>query len=201
MDPQKLAQLDPKLRDAYQRVMGTTIPEPPAAPSQTQTPSPADKPPATDPISTPQPQPQPEPNPAPSPIVEPTPITPTEEPSVPIQPTTPAPEPQPASLTPEPVVEPQPAVNPQSQSIPNPQPQSTPAQPASNFVQMNSEVAAAPTAASPNFTAPAPQAQTAAIKKKSGIMPILFGFVGLIFIAIYAIFWAKIFNFKLPFLP
>jgi len=195
MDPQKLAQLDPKLRDAYQRVMGTTIPEPNPAPSQAQTPSPAGGPPTTNPSPIPQPQPQPEPNPAPSPIVEPTPpAAPTEEPSVPIQPTVPpTTEPQPAPLTPEPAVEPQPAIN--------PQPQAMSAQPTSNFVQMNSEVAAAPTTSTPNFSAPAPETQTVAVKKKSGIMPILFGFVGLIFIAIYTIFWAKILNFKLPFLP
>jgi hypothetical protein len=53
MDPQKLSKLDPKLRDAYQRVMGTTIPEAPAvAPAQAQTPTPS----TTPPISTLQPQ-------------------------------------------------------------------------------------------------------------------------------------------------
>jgi hypothetical protein len=36
MDPQKLSQLDPKLRDVYQRVMDTNVPSQPA-PAQTQT--------------------------------------------------------------------------------------------------------------------------------------------------------------------
>jgi len=134
MDPQKLSQLDPKLREAYQRVMGTTIPTPPAAPIQTQAPPP----------------------------------------SIPSDPT----------------------------QIPQPQP--VPTQPATNFVQMNSEVPAP----AQNFTTPPPMplAQTMAVKKKSGIiMPILFGFAALVFIAIYTLFWTKIFNFnlpfKLPFLP
>ena len=47
MDPQKLSQLDPKLRDAYQRVMGTPIPQPQAPQSQ--------------PVSQPQPAITPEP--------------------------------------------------------------------------------------------------------------------------------------------
>ncbi|KKQ36924.1 MAG: hypothetical protein US55_C0048G0010, partial [Candidatus Levybacteria bacterium GW2011_GWC2_37_7] len=41
MDPQKLSQLDPKLREAYQRVMGTVIPDS-QTPAQTQPPLPAD---------------------------------------------------------------------------------------------------------------------------------------------------------------
>ena len=53
MDPQKLSQLDPKLRDAYQRVMGTAIPQP-QAPVQSQSPMP------TPPIPT-----SPTPNPMP----------------------------------------------------------------------------------------------------------------------------------------
>ena len=173
MDPQKLSQLDPKLREAYQRVMGTTIPEPQFPPVQTQTPPPADGStiPTPDPIPTPQ-QPQP------------IPTIPTDRsnPSIP--------QPEPAPSSPEPVAEPQPI------QMPDP---ATQAQPTSNFTQMNSEVSAAPSLNSPNFSAPA--LQVATFKKKNGIMPILFGFVGLIFIAIYTLFWTKIFNFKLPFLP
>lgn len=160
MDPQKLSQLDPKLRDAYQRVMGTTIPEPQAAPVQQ-----AQTPPQT---------PNPAPAPPPMPQPEPTPIPTIEDPIT--QPTEP-PVSQPQPLTPEPSVQ------------------------TSNFVQMNSEVAAAPS--SPNFSAPAPmpQAQTMTVKKKNSMMPILIGVAALIFVVIYALFWTKIFNFKLPFLP
>jgi len=154
MDAQKLSQLDPKLREAYQRVMGTVIPEP-AAPGQTPTPPPADAPNIPTPVPTPTPQ-QPVP----------------------------------------PVADPQPTTNPQ----PTPEP-TAPPQPASNFVQMNSAVEAAPTLNSPNFAAPAaPVQNTVVLKKKNTLMPLLFGIAGLVFIAIYTLFWAKIFNLKLPFL-
>ena len=185
MDPQKLAGLDPKLRDAYQRVMGTTIPEPTAPSAPISTPTPV----TPDPTSQPQPTLTPEPT-----MPTPTPAPVMEEPTKPIEPIMPpAPEPQPTvpvEPTPAPAVEPQPITNPQPQVMPEP------AQPTSNFVQMNSEVAT-----SPNFSAPAPQAQTMAIKKKGKMMPVLFTIVGLIFVVIYTIFWAKILNFKLPFLP
>lgn len=176
MDPQKLSQLDPKLREAYQRVMGT--------PTQAQNPIPT--PPIPDPTPVPTPIPQPTPTPTP----------PMEEPTSPIQPPPPPtmPEPPQPAIQPEPVSEPQPA-------IPQPEPAIPPTPPAqaNNFVEMNSGVAAAP---AQNFSMPAPQAQTVALKKKSGIMmPILFGIVGLVFIVIYIFFWTKIFNFKLPFLP
>ena len=166
MDPQKLAQLDPKLRDAYTRVMGTTIPEPQAASTQIQIPVP----PTLDPTPTQQPQPKPEPMPTaaestPSPIVEPTPTveTPTTPPIEPIS--------QPA-----------------------------PAQQASNFVQMNSEVPAAPAVTvTPNFSSPV-QAQAVVVKKKSNVlMMAIAGIAVLVFIVIYSLFWARIFNFKLPF--
>lgn len=179
MDPQKLSSLDPKLRDAYQRVMGTTIPQPQAAPVQAQTPPPPPVP-TPDPTPAPTPAPQPEPTPAPTPTIE--------EPKAPsIQP--PISEPTPAIPTPT-IPTPQPAI-----------PQQPPVQ-ASSFVQMNSEVpapAAAPTV-SPNFVAPI-QAQTIAVKKKSMMMPIVIVFASLVFIAVYTLFWTKIFNFKLPFLP
>lgn len=169
MDPQKLSQLDPKLRDAYQRVMGTVIPESQTPPVQAQTPVP----PIPDPVPTPQPQPEA----IPAPITEPTTGIST------------------------------PAVQPEPFLIPQPTPTQDPATPvqppaqASNFVQMNSEIPAAPVT-TPNFTAPVPLTQTVAIKKKNGMMiPVLFGIVGLIFIVIYTIFWTRIFNVKLPFLP
>ena len=142
MDPQKLSQLDPKLREAYQRVMGTPIPEP-------------------------------EPTPTPTSTIQEPPTAPQTESSMP----------QPKSVpTPE-----------------APMPQQPPAQ-AANFVQMNSEVAATPS--STNFATPAPQAQTITLKKKNGIMvPILFGIAGLIFIAVYTLFWTELFGLKVPFLP
>lgn len=184
MDPQKLSQLDPKLRDAYQRVMGTTIPQPQAAPAQAQTPTP--------PAPIPNPPPTPDPNPVPAtPNINPA-ITPDELPTQPIEPPV---QPPTAPIMPEPtpVSEPQPAIP--------PQPEPTPTQQANNFVQMNSEVPAVP---AQNFSAPQPQpqTQTVTVKKKNGMMiPILFGIAGLVFIVIYTLFWTKIFNFKLPFFP
>ncbi|MBI4096457.1 MAG: hypothetical protein HY425_01940 [Candidatus Levybacteria bacterium] len=160
MDPQKLSQLDPKLRDAYQRVMGTVIPDPPV----------------------PAPQPTPQPEPTPAPIAEPAPAI--EEPAVP-----PAEPPAAPSIPQQPISEPELTINPQPQ--------------AANFVQMNSEISAAPDVAAvpdSNFAMPA-QAQTATIKKKSNaLMPILFVIAGVVFIVIYALFWTKVFNLKLPFL-
>lgn len=187
MDPQKLSQLDPKLREAYQRVMGTPIPAPQAQPIQAQTPPP--------------PPPMPDPTPIPTPIPEPTPTPtpPIEEPPTAPEPAIAPPASEPQSIpTPEPAIpEPQPAI-PQPQPLtPEPAIPTPPAQ-ANNFMQMNSEVAAAP---SQNFAAPALQAQTIALKKKNGMMPVLFGIVGLVFIVVYTLFWTKIFNFKLPFLP
>ena len=160
MDPQKLSQLDPKLREAYQRVMGTPIPQPP-----------------------PMPDPTPAPEPTPPPVGETTPTI--QEP--------PVSQPQPAIPQPEPP--------PAGGSIPEPtQPQQPTVQP-TNFVQMNSEVATAQS--SPNFSTPTPmsQGQTIAIKKKSSVTPILVGLAALFFVAVYTLFWTKIFNFKLPFLP
>lgn len=173
MDPQKLSQLDPKLRDAYQRVMGTVIPEPQVPAAQVQTPvSPPvpPTPPAPDPVPASIPQPTAEPQPKPF-------ITPDEPSTPPVQ--------EPPSLQP--------------QAIPMPE-SAIPSQP-TNFVQMNSEVASTP---SQNFTAPStiPQTQTITLKKKNGMMmPILFGIVILVFLAIYTLFWTRIFNLKLPFLP
>lgn len=164
MDPQKLSQLDPKLRDAYQRVMGTVIPEPqvPAAQTQTPTTPPAPPtPPTLDPIPAPKPQPIPQPEPIQTPVAEPAPT---------IQ------EPSPTPITPPAEIPP---------AIPQP------------VETLNSEVtASAPTAGNLNFTAPI-QTQTTTVKKKNGKMLILFGIVGLTFIVVYALFWAKIFNFKL----
>lgn len=178
MDPQKLSQLDPKLREAYQRVMGTVIPKPQSPPAQTQTPPPINKPPIPDPISTPPAQPQPEPA------------------------TPPATQPKPFFI-------PQPPTNPQPEAPPagEPTPQSSiPTQSTSNFTQMNSEVAAPSVTATvpvltPNFTTPASQTQTAVLKKKGNMLiPAMIVITILVFIVVYGLFWARIFNLNLPFL-
>lgn len=159
MDPQKLSQLDPKLREVYMRVMGTDVPQPQAPSVQTPTSTPPPAPPTLEPQTNPTPE-------------------------LPI---------------PQPVSQPQPAI-PQPQPVPTPEPmpQQPPMQ-ATNFDQMNSEVQAAPS--SQNFLAPIPAAQTMAVKKKHHLLPILIVAAGLVFVAAYTLFWTKIFNFKLPFLP
>lgn len=200
MDPQKLSSLDPKLRDAYQRVMGTVIPKPQSPPEVQTTPPSASEPSIPEPTTTP-PQSKSESTPTPTPTPEPIPtpnIEPVAEPQTP-----PAVKPEPFFKEPpvsEPVAaEPQPTI-PQPETAPIPQP-ANPTQPTSNFTQMNSEVSAAPTPTQ-NFTAPVLQTQTAVLKKKGNIlMPIMIAITMLVFVVVYALFWARIFNFKLPFLP
>lgn len=182
MDPQKLSQLDPKLRDAYQRVMGTPIPQPQVTPAS-----------ATlqrgEPIQAQTPPPPPPPTPAPTPTpTPPPPVAPVEPPIAPPTPPT----------QPNPISEPQSAIPTETPAIPIQPPAAQ-----NNFVQMNSEVAAPPAAtiaASPNFVEPV-QVPTATLKKKNMMMPILIGIAGVIFIVVYTLFWTKLFNFKLPFLP
>jgi hypothetical protein len=186
MDPQKLSQLDPKLREAYQRVMGTTIPEPQAksdlaqaAPIQAQTPLPTDL--SADLSAE-----------ALAEVEAPAKVEASAKANDPI------PSPQPAPAIPEPIAEPQPVINPQP---------AIPPQQASNFVQMNSEAPTSP-APTPNFTTPAAfdaapiQTQAIVVKKKNNILMLtMIGITILVFIAVYSLFWVKIFNFKLPFLP
>lgn len=230
MDPQKLASLDPKLREAYQRVMGTPIPQvqptsvqdqappPPLGGGPTSSiPDPNPMPPPAEPDSVPTPIPQPEPMPFQTPTTPPpadSGSTLVDVPTIEDMPSQPI-DPPVESLIPEPTIpEPQPSI-PQpdplpaeSDSVPAggfiPEPIIPPQQPpmqAANFVQMNSEVSAAPS--SVNFAAPVPTAQVQSmnIKKKSHMMPILMGSVVVVFLVIYTLFWTKIFNFKLPFLP
>lgn len=120
MDPQKLSKLDPKLREAYQRVMGTEV-------SQTQ----------VSPVSQSQPEPQPEVN-----------------------------------------------------AQPNISAQQAPTQSSAFFT---------PT---PNFATPVPQAQPIITERRGNpLMLIAVGIAVLVFVVIYGLFWARVFNLKLPFLP
>ncbi len=187
MDPQKLSQLDPKLREAYQRVMGTPLPPMPTS-------DPTSMPPQPESTLPPSPaEPDSIPAGGSAPTIEEPPQSPVSEPESVFSPIS------------EPLTEPQPAINPQQETIPASEP-TIPQQQTSNFASVNSEVSAAPIPAnpvSPNFAAPAPiQAQTMAIKKKGGMLtPVMTGIAILVFIVVYTLFWTKIFNFKLPFLP
>jgi hypothetical protein len=135
MDPQKLSQLDPKLQEAYLRVMGTQIPTPQANPS------------VQTPVAAPQFQVQQEPIPAPTPVSQP--------------------------------------IQGMNSEIPVPQ------------TSMPDSLRMTP----PVAPAPAFRPQPVAFEKKSGMIPVFFVIVGVVFIVIYALFWTKVFNLKLPFLP
>src|SRR3989344_2510857 len=89
MDPQKLSQLDPKLREAYQRVMGmSSAPPPPPAPQPEPNSTPTDTsiPPSTPSDEQPTIQPSAEPQPATPAIPTETPTIPAYEPVIPPQP-------------------------------------------------------------------------------------------------------------------
>jgi|WetSurMetagenome_2_1015567.scaffolds.fasta_scaffold387429_2 hypothetical protein len=161
MDPQKLSQLDPKLREVYQRVMGT-----PASP----------------------------------------PVAPTTEANKPVQTQNPLPSPPQNKLpaNPQPIAEPQPQFTP-------PEPSSTiPIPKDSDFIQTyhqtpdlrqaSTEDLPTPTIVSASApTGPAPEASV--MEKKSGSTKfIIFGLIVLVVIAVYTLFWTKIFSLSLPFL-
>jgi hypothetical protein len=84
MDPQKLSQLDPKLRDVYQRIMGTQVSKPQPAPIPQQS-EPVQEQTFMPPISQIQPQPQPFPAQQPQPVVpaQPSPVFAQMNPQIP----------------------------------------------------------------------------------------------------------------------
>lgn len=126
MDPKGLPNLDPKLKEAYERVMSTSISSSaPSAPTTASAPTPA--PQATAPAQA---------------------------------------APTPAAVASSPVAAPQPTSIPQSTS-------------ASTFVAGN----------------------TPAASSGSKISPVLLVIAGIIFFAVYTLFWLRFFNIPLPFLP
>lgn len=180
MDPQKLSQLDPKLREAYQRVMKTSVPQQQAPPMQSQTPPPAmsDAAPAmSDAASSNEPA---------SSIPDPTPQVPLSEPTHP--PFDPSEFKSPYLAQPQPFAEsPTPVTEPQIISANTSTPQEPMQQ--NSFDRMHSQVASMP------------QVKEIPMKKKKPFMPLLIGVVALILILAYIFFWTTVFNFKLPFLP
>lgn len=120
MDLSKLNQLDPKLKETYERVMGTSARPTPVAPQPT-----------------------------------------IQNQTIQSQPTQPQPMPQPVQQArPQPIAQPQPV---QAQPIQKQQEQT--------------------------------------LKKKIKILPVFIILGGIIFLLGYVLFWTKIFNLKLPFLP
>ncbi|MEK7534272.1 MAG: hypothetical protein AAB600_02935 [Patescibacteria group bacterium] len=140
MDLNKLNQLDPKLKETYERVMGTAIqPTPRTSPFM---PKPANPFPPTQPVT-------------PQPIIQ------------------------------KPTIQSQPSQPIQSQSI---------QQPIQTFK-------AKPLQAQPAQAQPIQRQQAQSLKKKNKILPVLVALGVIVLLIGYALFWIKIFNLKIPFLP
>ncbi len=162
MDPkQQLNQLDPKLKEAYERVMGAPV--------------------GTSPQSTPQP------------TTPPPPVTTPPASSQPLPPPPPPPPAPPAQAVAQPPIMPQ-AAQPMQFAQPIPVPTGNPfgqppAQPQQQG-QQPQQKQAKPGEASHGFVAG---------KKGLGISPIFLIVIGIIFLAVYTVFWLKFFNIPLPF--
>lgn len=198
MDPKNLSGLDPKLKEAYERVMGTPLPNP-------QTPSP--QPPSTPPTG------------------GPTPVQSDQPPSEPAIPPAPASEPNPEPNPPQPfpnLPEPPPVAQPTVEATPAPPPPSlSPTEPVSfssnEFVQ---QPAKAPQQEQEQKTMHSELPLTAAVSK--GTTHVVSGYVapgaskskgsfglklstpillvvGVAFLILYALVWIRIFNLSLPF--
>lgn len=184
----KLPQLDPKLKEAYDRVLNGQNTQP-AQPVQNPLP------PSPQPLPVFQPQ-QPQP-----PIQQIDPIGPQTISSAPqanfteqVMPTVP-PQPKPFVATPElttPIqpIQPTPAPQPIMPSMQPPQPQSIQTPPAQNIGGSIAYNAAGSTAA-----------QTVVKKGKPNILHMLLGIGAVVFLVAYTFMWIFIFKIKLPFLP
>ncbi|MBI2465402.1 hypothetical protein HYV64_04635 [Candidatus Shapirobacteria bacterium] len=134
MDPNANPTIDPKLKEAYDRVMSTSVPPPaPASPPTPLTPPP------------PQPTPPPAGPVVPTPPQSPTPIQ--SEPTTTVHATIPI------------------------------------------------------TAAKPTGSAVIVGATSKQHAKSDSLFPLLFTIGGLVFFAVYTVFWIKFFNLSVPFLP
>lgn len=206
MDPKTLANLDPKLRETYERVMGSSSPAP-ASPAPAAAPA---VPPAPD-IKPADTTAAPTPgsdvpssaffNSAPPPQTPPAPPSTPASPVTPVDPVVPIPPPSPsAAITPAAIADPF-AQNPPAQNtdltslqpslmgVPLKEPKdselqlSKPLQPLPSPASVNQKVSpAAPAASSP-----------------STLIRSLYIIAGVIFFIVYAIFWLKIFHYPLPF--
>lgn len=228
------APLDPKLQEAYNKVMSFSA-DPNAAP-----PIPAMQP--TDPKTMPQPmgaaptsplstptdplaQPQPLAS-VPDPLAQPQPMATPANPTMPTI-SDPTAMPQPMTTTPstDPLAQPQSTPQPLGQPAPaDPQPALNTSQTSMGGSMFSTTPESAPV--TPTMTSPTPPAAPTATpgatvvingtptthdgqaahgmsaKKKGGsMMPLLLVFGAIIFIALYAIIWVKIFNIQVPFLP
>ncbi len=195
MDPKALASLDPKLRETYEKVMGTstapstrasgpatTTPPPPVG--GTTAPAPKPTPIQSRPASTP---------PIPSPVSSPLPNIPPPA-SSPVAPN--------STSFPQPSINNSPTVMAQSplqtsdfaalQATPTGIP--LPTAPQGAAVQLGKPIQPLPSPASINKSV-APSNQS------SPLIRILYIIASIIFFAVYTIFWLKIFKYPVPFLP
>jgi hypothetical protein len=177
MNPKSTANLDPKLREAYERIMGTTVPQPqPKSSEPMQSVSAPTQAPEVKPVTPlqenkPPVNPEPVVNTAPKLEVQevaPEPIniqTPPQE-----MPPLPPKEEHPLSeMVPSPQMSD--LGNNKDPFVPNPTPQTT------NVVNLTNS-----------------QTSTTPHKGKSKLMPIILGFGGIGFFVVYAVIWAKVFS-------
>lgn len=193
MDPKTLASLDPKLRETYERVMGTgtgtsgagtngTAPQPEANTGTTPAPAP-EAPPAAAVITPPVPPPAPNGEVKDTQIVIPSVDAPAAKDS-----TTNSSNLREAVMPGIPSVQEMrvsPVIMPSLSPIPEPP---KPVEPIIPPPAQTAQPTRLPSPAAVNMKP---------IKKKSSMSPILFLFLGIIFFAIYTVFWIKFF--KLPF--
>lgn len=190
MDPKNLQSLDPKLREAYERVMGTSnvsvqADPPPADPLGDPKPAanpPADPPPANLPI--------------PAPKMDPSPIMP----STPL-PQQPSPIEPPPSLTPEPnqAMQAKPAPPSEFAADVPPPPPPPPSLMQDDPPPANTAPADPPTVSFPASGAPAQQDSSTmvqAAKSPNKIMPILIAGALIVFFIVWAFLWITILGLK-----
>ncbi len=179
MDPKTLAGLDPKLRETYEKVMGT------AASANPQPASPAPSAPTAIISNTPIPPPV-----MPQAPTEPKPAD-TAESAIPAAPAEQKTDVLSSSLEANPGLSAQP-VQPADLSNLQPSLSGSPLPGNESAAILNKPLQPLPSPASVNHQA----AQTGGT---SGVLKIVYIIAGVIFFIVYAIFWMKIFNFPLPF--
>ncbi|MGH7246005.1 MAG: hypothetical protein ACREGI_03660 [Candidatus Levyibacteriota bacterium] len=177
MDPKQSAQqLDPKLQQAYDRVMGMKLD--PAMPPTTPT-TPVPDLPIT-PVDMPMPT-------TPMDMPGQTPTMPTTPPAINPQPDVPTtPTPTPVPLIPEPQPNPLPSVEQALPTTPHEMPQEITAKPH----EMPQETV--------HFEGASAAKHTEKTGKKMTISPVILILGGIVFFLVYTLIWVKVFNLNLP---
>lgn len=201
MDPKASSQLDPKLQEAYNRVMGTPTSGSTPTDNTVPTPVPADPTSTTPPVLDPT-----MPNPIPSPTEPPTPPASNPPADNPLPPTPPTPvEP---SMPSEPQMPPMPAaidptipVNPPAAPEPEPAKSEVPVPSQPAMPQPTEEVVQTPTPAMNSMENTASVKPHAFVAKKGmKISPVILIVGGIAFLLVYTVVWVKVFNLSVPFI-